>query len=89
MRFLKQTFIMAMWLCGCQACTPSTLPAAENLGICILDGYATDAACRPVGGNALACTEDIAKKCGTDTVSVVNTLAAHKKAVLADQTGAL
>jgi hypothetical protein len=54
-----------------------------DLGVCVLDQYATDPHCRP-GQPALLCATDIAEHCGSDVASVTHLLDAHTKAMVAD-----
>ena len=79
--------VLALVLTGCSSCSGGTLSPAVvqgiNLGVCVLEQYASDASCR-TSATWVQCTGDIAKACGSDVASVVNLLAAHKKAMIAD-----
>ena len=75
-------------LVGCQGCTSTGAPSpavvpSVNLAICVLDQYATSPTCRSTS-TWVQCTAGIAAACGADVASVVNLLAAHKKAMVAD-----
>ena len=75
-------------LAGCSGCTSSGAPSpavvpSVDLAICVLDQYATAPACRDAA-TWVQCTAGIAAACGADVASVVNLLAAHKKAIVAD-----
>ncbi len=75
---------------ACQGCqsngqlSPAVNPSVD-LGLCILEGYATTPSCRPTGGNWIACIGTIADNCKSDAASVEKVLTAQKKAALADQ----
>lgn len=79
--------VLALLLTGCSSCSGGTPSPAVvqgvNLGVCVLEQYSGDAACR-TSATWVQCTGDIAKACGSDVASVVNLLAAHKKAMVAD-----
>jgi hypothetical protein len=79
--------LILLALAGCSACSGGTVSPAVvpsvNLGVCVLDQYATAPACRSTT-TWVQCTAAIAAACGADVASVVQLLDAHKKAMVAD-----
>ena len=79
--------VLAVLLSGCSSCvngapSPAVVPSVD-LGVCVLDQYATAPSCRN-SATWVQCTAAIAAACGADVASVVKLLDSHKKAMVAD-----
>jgi hypothetical protein len=74
-------------LSACSACSGATLAPQQvqgiNEGVCALEHYATDSACRKPE-TFVTCVTDTASACGITAQSVESIFASHRKAEIAE-----